>query len=198
MGRWIVRDFEADRDADAVARIDTSVSIDQILVVRREGDALVLEPSTIKKPTSKAFPIDLAAEAWTRGRVAIPEDDDAVRGFIAWGIEPWNRRMTIWHFYVDKPYRERGGGRRLMDAALEWARAAGALTAWLETSNVNQPGIAAYRRLGFEICGFDTTLYRGTPSQGEVAVYMARPVPDGTAGGPTQPIIVPLLHDHLP
>jgi hypothetical protein len=35
-------------------------------------------------------------------------------------------------------------------------------------------------RLGFEICGFDTTLYRGTPHPGEVAVFMAHRI-DGDA-----------------
>jgi ribosomal protein S18 acetylase RimI-like enzyme len=61
-----------------------------------------------------------------------------------------------------------------MDAAVDWARGAGALTVWIETSHVNHPGIAAYRRLGFDICGFDTTLYRGTPAEDETALYMAR------------------------
>jgi ribosomal protein S18 acetylase RimI-like enzyme len=100
--------------------------------------------------------------------------DDEARGFNAWDLEAWNRRMRIWHFYVDLPYRRRGGGRMLMDAAIAWARSASTVTAWVETSQVNQPGIAAYRRLGFDICGFDTTLYRGTSAENETAVYMAR------------------------
>jgi ribosomal protein S18 acetylase RimI-like enzyme len=171
-GRWIIREFDANRDSDAVSRIDTSYSSHQVYAVRRGGDVLMLEPTAVVAPDRRRFPIDLAADPWAQGCVAVL--DDRVRGFIGWGFETWNRRMTIWHFYLDRPYRQRGGGRRLMDAALDWARRAGALTAWLETSSVNQPGIAAYQRLGFEICGFDTTLYRGTPNQGDVAVYMAR------------------------
>jgi ribosomal protein S18 acetylase RimI-like enzyme len=97
-----------------------------------------------------------------------------LHGFIAWSIEAWNRRMTIWHFYVGLPYRQRGAGRLLMDAALDDARRVAAAMVWVETSHVNGPGIAAYQRLGFEICGFDATLYRGTSSPDEVAVYMAR------------------------
>lgn len=30
------------------------------------------------------------------------------------------------------------------------------------------------RRLGFELCGLDTTLYRGTPSEGETALFLAQ------------------------
>ena len=171
-GRWIIRDFDADHDSDAVRRIDTSVSTDRVYAVRRHGDGLVLEPDALPTPATKRFPIDLAAEPWAHGAVAVLED--TVCGFIAWGFEPWNRRMTIWHFYVDRPCRGRGAGRQLMDTALDWARRNGAATAWVETSSMNRPGIAAYERLGFAICGFDTTLYRGTPSQDEIAVYLAR------------------------
>jgi hypothetical protein len=38
--------------------------------------------------------------------------------------------------------------------------------------------MVAYRRLGFEICGFDTTLYRGTNDEDGLAVYMARLLDD--------------------
>jgi GNAT superfamily N-acetyltransferase len=99
-----------------------------------------------------------------------------VRGFIAVAFEEWNRRMSIWHFYVDRPLRGRGGGRALLQPALEWGRAAGAKTAWVETTNLNHPGIEAYRRLGFELCGFDSSLYRGTETSDEIAVFLARAI----------------------
>jgi GNAT superfamily N-acetyltransferase len=169
---WTIREFDPTRDADAVSRLDTSYTSDRIYGVRWQGDAIVLEPQTLQTSRNKRFPVDLDADAWAHARVAVL--DDEVRGFIAWDLEAWNRRMRIWHFYVDLPYRRRGGGRMLIDAALAWARSASAVTAWLETSQVNHPGIVAYRRLGFEICGFDSTLYRGTSAEGETAVYMAR------------------------
>jgi ribosomal protein S18 acetylase RimI-like enzyme len=169
---WIVRDFDAARDADAVTGLDASYTSDRIYAVRREGEVLLLEPRPLDTPRCQHFPIDLSADAWEHGKVAVL--DGEVRGFIAWAVEEWNRRMTIWHFYIDLPYRRRGGGKVLMDAALASARRAGAVTAWLETSQVNDPGIVAYQRLGFAICGFDTTLYRGSPGPDEVAVYMAR------------------------
>jgi hypothetical protein len=63
-----------------------------------------------------------------------------------------------------------------MDRAIESGRMAGARTAWVETSNLNHPGILAYQRLGYSLCGFDLTLYQGTPSEGEFAIYLARPI----------------------
>lgn len=170
--RWIIREFDAARDADAVSRLDTSYASDQTYVVRRDGDVIRLEPQPLDTPRRKRFPVDLDADAWAHASVAVL--DDGVRGFIAWDIEAWNQRMRIWHFYLDLPYRRRGGGRMLMDAALAWARRARAVTAWVETSQFNHPGIVAYRRLGFDICGFDTTLYRGTSGEDETAVFMAR------------------------
>ena len=66
----------------------------------------------------------------------------------------------------------------LMDAALAWAKSAGAVTAWLETSQLDHSGrrrLSTLRLRG--ICGFDTTLYRGTSAGDETAVYMARLLP---------------------
>jgi hypothetical protein len=37
--------------------------------------------------------------------------------------------------------------------------AAGMMTAWVETSNLNYPGVQAHCLLVFSICGFDLTLY---------------------------------------
>jgi hypothetical protein len=46
----------------------------------------------------------------------------------------------------------------------------------VETSNYNVPGIACYRKLGFDVCGFDLSLCHGTPRGGEFAVYLWKPL----------------------
>jgi len=66
--------------------------------------------------------------------------------------------------------------RSELQRAIESGKTIGALSAWVETSNLNHPGILAYQRLGFALCGFDLTLYQGTPSEGEFAIYLARPI----------------------
>ena len=170
-GEWQVRAFDAERDGDAVSRIDTSYTSDQVYAVHRSGDVVALAPSSAAAPHGRRTALDLAARPWAHGCVAVL--DERVRGFVGWELETGSRRMTICQFHVDRPYRRRGAGRRLMDAALDWARRAGAVTARLEISSANHTAITVVRRLGLEICGFDTTLYRGTSNQGEVAVYMA-------------------------
>jgi len=176
---WKIRDFDVKRDSEAVCRLDTSFTSDFLYEVRAGAEAIHLEMKRIHPPREKRFQIELKADAWQQGYVATV--DGVVHGFVAMQFSAWNRRMSIWHFYVDLTYRGRGGGRQLMHAGYEWGRKAGAITAWAETSNINVPGIKAYRRLGFDICGYDTTLYRGTPSEGEVAMFMARRIDENEA-----------------
>jgi len=101
-------------------------------------------------------------------------------GFIGTAMQDKHKRCLIWHFYVDKAHRRQGIGRRLMDQAAAHACKSGAELLWVETQNVNAPAIAAYRALGFTVCGFDLTLYHATPESDEAAIFLARSL--GSAG----------------
>lgn len=170
MARWTIRPYDAVTDAAAVQRLDTAYTSCERYEVHGDGARLVLAPVACA-PTARSYAIDLAADDWQHARVA--RCDGELRGFIAWGVQAWNRRLAIWHFYVDRRSRGQGAGRLLITAALAWAAQHALRVAWVETSSVNQPAIAAYRRLGFALCGFDTTLYEGDD---ELAIYLARPI----------------------
>jgi len=161
-------------DAPHLAELDTSFTTDIVYAVAREADGFRLDAVSVEPPVTKRFQVDDvdAPQAWDRGVVAVA--DGLVRGFVATGFERWNARLVIWHFYVDPAWRRRGIGRALIEAALLEGAARGATTAWLEASNLNYPGVQVYERLGFELCGLDTTLYRGTASDGETALFLAR------------------------
>jgi ribosomal protein S18 acetylase RimI-like enzyme len=170
---WTIREVDRAADAPAVLQLDTSYTTELVYEVTAERDSLLL--GTRPTPARMGrFPIDLERPPWDQGYVAVEEG--VVRGFIATRLEAWNHRLAIWHFYVDREHRRRGIGRALMGQALAAGRQSGVLTAWVETSNVNVPGIEAYRHLGFSICGFDLTLYHGTPSEGQFAVYLSLPL----------------------
>jgi len=62
----------------------------------------------------------------------------------------------------------------MMNHAIEAGRSDGAITAWAESSNLNYYGIEVYKRLGFAICGFDSSLYRGTTTENEFAIFLSR------------------------
>ena len=168
-----IREINRVRDAN-LNDLDTSFTSDFVYSAVSGKESLELRLASKASPIQKRFPIDLDKSSWNHGFVA--EQDGKLCGFIATRYESWNRRLAIVHFYVDLAHRRQGIGRRLMQRAIESGKTTGAQTAWVETSNLNHPGILAYQHLGFALCGFDLTLYQGTPSEGEFAVYLARPI----------------------
>ena len=161
-------------DAAAVAALDTSFTTGEVLSVEMSPDEIRLRPAPLAEPLTKRFPLDdlrSSDRPWDHAWVA--EEDGACRGFAAVGLQAWNRRLVLWHLYVDSPARRRGMGRRLVERAIAHGRDIGASHLWLETSHLNAPGVQAYRRMGFELCGVDATLYRSTPADGEVALFFA-------------------------
>jgi ribosomal protein S18 acetylase RimI-like enzyme len=170
-----IRELRLPEDAPALRELDSSFTTDVVYEVVLAEDAVRLVPTRVTPPVTKRFPLDDledSARGWDSGHVAV--ERGRVCGFLATGFEAWNRRLTIRHLYVDPSRRRRGIGRRLLERALQEGEARGADTIWLETTSLNYPGVQAYRRLGFELCGLDTTLYRGTPSEGETALFLVR------------------------
>jgi ribosomal protein S18 acetylase RimI-like enzyme len=174
-----VRPLDRARDEAAVRAIDTTFQSDRAYAVTRREDGLQLVLRDCA-PRSKTLPFRLEEGTWQHAWVA--EERDRLVGFAATRYESWNRRVVVAHLYVDVAARGRGIGRALMARALGHGRSQGAQTAWLETQNVNAPAVAAYRALGFELCGLDLTLYRATPAEGEFALFMAKDLRDQTSG----------------
>jgi hypothetical protein len=148
-----------------VEAIDASFVSDMVYAVTVSENALAL--AAVRERSQKRFAIDLAREPFERGYVAV--DDGVVRGFIGATFAEWNRRMTITHLCGSRVPAAGGGF-----AAHAAGGRVGAETAWAETSNRNYPGVEAYRRLGFSLCGFDLTLCAGTPDRDEFALYLSR------------------------
>jgi ribosomal protein S18 acetylase RimI-like enzyme len=145
----------------------------------RFDDGLIwLEEQRLDAPITKSFPLNDLHDPimpWTIGLVAVDEADRVI-GFVAAEFRAWNRRLVLWHLYVDRAARGKGVARRLVDAIQAQAERAGALHIWLETSNLNVPGVKAYAQLGFHVSGLDSTLYDGTSAQGEFALFLSRRV----------------------
>ena len=162
-------------DIAGMAGVDTGFETDRILTaVRRDmGFDLVIR----REPAAKRFPLDdldAADRLWDTAWVAT--ETGRIRGFAATGWQAWNRRLAVWHLYIDRPWRRKGVGRRLVTEAIAHGRALGAAHLWLETSNVNAPGVAAYQALGFAMSGLDLSLYDGSAARGEFAIFMSLPL----------------------
>jgi ribosomal protein S18 acetylase RimI-like enzyme len=174
-----IRPVSFEQDGDGIASLDTSFRTDTIFELRRSGRSFELVERPAEPPLAKAFPLTDVGSGpeWQNSWLA--SDDGRVAGVVASEHQAWNSRVVIWHLYVDGSRRRRGIGRRLLETALAAAVEAGMRVAWLETSNLNVPGVRAYERLGFGLCGLDATLYAGTPAEGEVALFLARSLEAG-------------------
>ena len=171
----LIRPAVLPADAAGIAAIDTSVQTTNVLAASAGSQGIVLRATP--RTVTKRFSLDDLEDAerpWTNSWVAV--DDAQIVGFAASGFQAWNRRLVLWHFYVDAARRGQGLGRGLMDVVLDEARAREARHVWLETSNHNPPGVLAYQALGFTLSGLDLTLYDGTPSEGEFALFLSRSV----------------------
>ncbi|WUR15985.1 GNAT family N-acetyltransferase [[Empedobacter] haloabium] len=75
----------------------------------------------------------------------------------------WTGFALIDDLAVDRSQRGLGIGQALMDAARDWARAAGLAGLRLETQSTNVAACRFYARLGMRLGGADRLLYAGFP-----------------------------------
>jgi ribosomal protein S18 acetylase RimI-like enzyme len=157
-------------DLDRLADLDDSFTTGTVFEVVVEPERLSLRAVPVDPPLTKVFPPDDEPG----GTVFVAADGPRVRGFIALDVAGWHGRLVVRQLTVAPGYRGRGIGRALVERAAAHGRELGLRTLWLETSSVNAPAVRAYRRMGFALCGLDTTFYRGTPAEGETALFFAR------------------------
>lgn len=165
------------QDADAIAAIDASFTSTAYYKVEKSEDGFRLELTPCESFVKRFTVYDLRSgdRPWDRAEVAI--DNGRIVGFLATEFQFWNRRLVLWHLYVHSTARGHGVGHALMARAIARAADEKAICLWLETSNLNVPGVAWYRRQGFELGGLDTTLYAGTPAAREEALFFVRFLP---------------------
>ncbi|MFE5867699.1 GNAT family N-acetyltransferase [Streptomyces roseifaciens] len=158
--------------------IDNSFTTPTVLEVSASGEGFRLRETPVDPPLRKVYPDEDEEEedGDDEAHVIVALDGDALCGAVTLTHSAWNDRLVIADIRVAPGHRGRGIGPGLMERALAHGRERGARTAWLEVTNVNTPAVRAYRRMGFALCGLDTSLYLGTASEGETALFMSRPL----------------------
>lgn len=171
----VVRKMDPAVDRAAVEAIEpgfeTSSVLDLVVTQRR----IELVERALPRPIVRRYPmVDVFAiwASWDVGFVA--EDENGIAGFAAVEYESWHRRLVLWHLYVTTARRREGFGRALLEHVEGYGRSLGALRVWLETTSYNVPGIAAYARLGYTLCGADATQYDGLYEEGEAALFLSK------------------------
>lgn len=169
-------------DGTALAELDGSFTTDSVFEVAATGDGFSIRQVPVQPPLHKVFPAEDDSEdddgPPELNRTVVAFDEGRLCGVVETSFSPWNARLTVRDIEVAPAWRGKGIGRTLMNHAFDFARECGAGHVWLEVSNINAPAIRAYLRMGFTFCGLDISLYDGTESAGEQALFMSRRVPD--------------------
>ncbi|MGG8408039.1 GNAT family N-acetyltransferase [Streptomyces sp. 12297] len=175
-------------DTAKIDALDTSFTTSTVFEVTASVTGFSLREVPVDPPLTKVFPddghdVDGGTQDGSGPAGEEPHDqtfaavaaDGGLAGFAAVSYSPWNRRLTVEDIGIAPAHRRQGIGRLLVAHAMDFARTQEAAHLWLEVTNVNAPAIHAYLRMGFTFCGLDTTLYDGTASAGEQALYMSMP-----------------------
>lgn len=168
-----IRELDRTTDRHAVESIDTSFETSAVFDVVPSARRIELALRALDVPITKRYSISEVFAPWASWSVGWVADDGGVRGFATAEYEAWHERLVLWFLYIAPAWRRRGVGRALVERVEAYGRQVGATHVWLETSNVNVPGITAYERLGYSLCGADRTLY-GSYMPGETAIYLAK------------------------
>jgi ribosomal protein S18 acetylase RimI-like enzyme len=169
-----IRAINRSADRRGIEALDTSFETAAVFDVVTTARAIELVERRVDPPRIKRYSIGEVFAPWAEwdtGWVAV--DDATIVGIATCGYEAWHQRLVLWHLYIAPAYRRRGVGRALIERVETHGRGAGATHVWIETSSVNVPGVAAYERLGYALCGADR-LYYGAYMPGETAIYLAK------------------------
>lgn len=168
-----IRELDRARDRRGVEAIDTTFETDAVFDVVTTHRRIELVERRVERPVTKRYSIAEVFAGWAQWDTGWVAEDDGVRGFATVEYEPWHARLVLWFLYIAPAWRRRGVGRALLERVETYGREHGASHVWLETSNVNVPGVRAYERLGYGLAGVDT-LYYGSYMPGETAIYLAK------------------------
>ena len=170
---FTIRALDRAADRSAVEAIDTTFETDSVFDVVTTPRRIELVERRLERPLTKRYSIREVFAPWASWDTGWVADDGGVRGFATVEYEPWHGRLILWFLYIEPSWRRRGVGRALLEQVEAHGRSVGASHVWLETSNVNVPGVLAYERLGYTLVGADR-LYYGAYMPGETAIYLAK------------------------
>jgi len=166
-------------DRESLRTLDVSFTTQRIYHIRVTERSFALEDTALPSAIHKAYDLDAELDRFpTYTYVVIAEVDAVLAGVATLAFESWNHRAILWHLLVDAGYRGCGVGRTLMDDIVRAAQAYHARCLWLETQNINYGAIQFYRRVGFQWCGLDQSLYDPDGLlEGETALFFVRQLP---------------------
>lgn len=93
-------------------------------------------------------------------------------GFLDAQPHPWQSRLSVVNFVIDRPQRRRGIATALLQAAEQWALQHGLHQIMLEMQTKNYPAISFAYKQGFLFCGYNELYY----SNGDITLFFSRSI----------------------
>lgn len=153
------------RSPDGKIKNLTAVTVRHMSASDVSAVLLILEES----PEASIWSSESLLESASRGTAWVAELGDSVAGIFIGRVAA--DEFEVLNLAVGKACRRRGIATRLLRAALEDARIAGARQAYLDVRASNEGGIALYERLGFQVCGRRPSYYRN-PTEDAVLLVL--------------------------
>lgn len=174
MPMLIIRKLNADNLHDT-GQCDGTYWVEARLILSAENNHVRYTVARTSSPYEKRYPeekVDYAAYLGQPDRaVFLAYEDGQVTGHIRL-CQWWNRFGYVEDLVVDRRFRRRGIGRKLIAQAQLWAVEQHLPGLMLETQDNNVGGCQLYAQCGFELAGFDRRLYQGLhPGTEEIALY---------------------------
>jgi ribosomal protein S18 acetylase RimI-like enzyme len=172
-------------DVNECMTLDHSYLTDHVWqMVVDEGEAetqVVFRRVRLPRQMRVAYPRDLdqLLEHWQEEEgFLVAEEGGVLRGYADIIAQPWNQMAWLRNCAVDRSYRRRGVGTRLVQAGLQWAQHHGLHGLMAESQTKNYPAIRFYQKLGFAFCGFNDQYYANQ----DIALFFIK----GTGGSAIQ------------
>jgi len=162
-------------DRLSLLALDGSFTTERIYTLEISLNSFFLKEIQASPPVHKKYPLPgdidgLKTSDWAM----VATNGDTVVGLVDLKFEKWNRRAIIRHLYVAASMRGKGIGRRLIDSSVLEAKDHNACCLWAETQTNNYAAIQFYKKMGFALCGLDTSLYDPDLIRDEVALFYSR------------------------
>jgi RimJ/RimL family protein N-acetyltransferase len=140
---------------------DASALVDLARAVGTEPEGWLITNGEWRTPSEERRYLR-AVRRHTHAAVFVAETADGIVGRISLAREthPASEHVADLGLMVAGPYRRRGVGRALMQAAEEWAREVGVHKLELHVFPYNDAAIALYKEMGYEREGYRRDHYR--------------------------------------
>jgi ribosomal protein S18 acetylase RimI-like enzyme len=176
----IIRRWQPEVDHERLSGFEASYSSDHCYQVVIKGMSVELVKAQLARPLTKVYSPESIKESIAGADLAlVAEIGHRLGGLATVKYEAWNNRANLTGIYVAPENKGKGVGRALVAAVMIEVQEKRARCLFVETQNVNYPAIRFYRKMNFEFCGFDTSLYNPDQvSANETAFYFCHNLSD--------------------